>query len=131
MVHSPNPKPPPPPRPSPGSPWANPPKKKNLGCRYIQVRIHTHSVLIQTINQSLKRWENATSGRKTEATNLQNTEFLCFEFLKLVELLIHTVYSVNLHHYLGIYAVLGKKPIYTFTHLRNLGAGARKACKPP
>ena len=45
-----------------------------------------------------------TSGHKAQATNLQNIEFLCFEFLRLVELLSDTVRSTNLHHFLGIYA---------------------------
>ena len=66
--------------------------------------MHTDSFLIQTPNESLKRWENATSGHKAEAANPRKTEFLCFEFLRLVELLRDTVYSMNLHHFLGIYA---------------------------
>ena len=130
MVHSPNPIPPPP----PGRPWANPPKKKNRGCRYTQVCIHTHSFLIQTPNQSLKRWENATSGHKAKATNFQITEFLCFEFLRLVELLRDMFCCVNLRHLLGIYATfLGNlrrfgetfTPIYT-----TWGPGAKKPVNP-
>ena len=132
MVHFPNPIPPPPP-PAPSSPWANPPKK-SPGCRYIQVCIHTHSFLIQTPNQSLKRWENATSGHKAKATNLQKTEFLCFEFLRLVELLSDTVCCVNLRHFLGIYTTfIGNlrrfggnfTPIYT-----TWGPGAKKPVNP-
>ena len=50
-----------------------------------------------------KRWENTTSGHKAEATNLQNTNLLCFEFEGLVELLSDPVLFVNLHNFLGIY----------------------------
>ena len=130
MVHSTNPIPPPPPPAVHGQTH----QKKNPGCRYIQVCIHTHSFPIQTPNQSLKRWENATSGHKAKATNLQNTEFLCFEFLRLVELLSDTVCCVNLRHFLGIYANFignlrrfGEKftPIYT-----TWGPGAEKPVNP-
>ena len=110
-------------------------QKKNPGCRYIQVCIHTLSFLIQTPNQSLKQWENGTSGHKAKATNLQNGEFLCFEFLRLVELLSDTVCCVNLRNFLGIYATfLGNLRRFggkIYTHLHNVGAGGRKACKSP
>ena len=42
---------------------------------------------------------------KAEVTNLQNTELLCIEFVGLVELWSDTVLVVNLHHFLGIYAI--------------------------
>ena len=59
---------------------------------------------------------------QAEATNLQNIEFLCFEFLRLVVLLSDTVRCTDLHHFLGICATFlgnlrpfGEKftPIYT------------------
>ena len=73
-------------------------------------------------------------GHKAEATNLQNIEFLCFEFLRLVELLSDTVRSIRLHHFLGIYAIfLGNlrpfggnfTPIYT-----TWGPGAETPVNP-
>ena len=67
--------------------------------------VHTHSFLIQTPNESLRQWDKATSGHKAEATAFLKTELLYFEFLGLVELLSDTVLFVNLHHFLGIYAI--------------------------
>ena len=60
-------------------PWANPPKKKPSLPVYIGM--YTQIFLIQTRNQSYKRWENATWGHKAQATNVQNTILQCFEFL--------------------------------------------------
>ena len=132
QVHGAIPPPIPPPPPTLWQSLGNPSKKKP-GCRYKEVCIHTHSFLIQTPNQSLKRWENATTGHNDEATNLQNIEFRYFEFLRLLERLSDTVRSLNLHH-LGVYAIfLGNlRPVWGkfYTHLHNMGAGGRNACKP-
>ena len=63
--------------------------------------VHTHSFFMQTPNHSFKRWENAISGHTAEATNLQNTEWLCFEFLGIFKLLSDTILFVNLHPFRG------------------------------
>ena len=77
------------------------PKKILVAGIYKYVR--TYSFPIQTPNQSLKQWETTTSGYKAAATNLQatnqNTKFLCFEFLGLVERLSDTIFFPNLHHF--------------------------------
>ena len=65
---------------TPGSAWANPPKKKTQPAGLYKY-VHTNNFLVQTRNQSYKRWENATWGHKAQATNVQNTILQCFEFL--------------------------------------------------
>ena len=84
---------------NPGSAWANPLKKKTQPAGLYKY-VHTKFFLIQTRNQSYKRWENATLGHKAQATNVQNTTLQCFEFLYLVELLSDTVRFLNLHFFL-------------------------------
>ena len=96
--------------------------EQNPSCRYIQVCTHTF-IFNPDTNPIIE-----TVGKHTnEATNFQNTELLCFEFLGLVELLSDTVLFVNLHHFLGIYAifleiyaVLGKN-LHPITQSRGRG----------
>ena len=83
-------------------------KKKNPGLS-VHTSMYPHTFfsnsntkpIIEAVGTSLRHFG---SQDKTEATNLPNTEFLCFEFLRLVEVLANSVYSVNFRHYLGIYA---------------------------
>ena len=131
MVHFPNPIDPPPPR---ASARATPPGK-NPSCRYIQVCAHISfffNANIKPIIQTVGKRHSESQGRSDQSSI---TELLCFKLLGLVEALSDTVLFVNLHHFLGVYAifcgiygVLGEKfrPVSGI-----LGRGAEKPHKLP
>ena len=53
-----------------------------------------------------KTWaSDSDSSAESTSSSRSSIKFLCFEFLGLVELLSDTVCFVNLHHFLGIYAI--------------------------
>ena len=137
-VHGAFPKPHTPPPPPPRQSIGKPTKKKPWLLVYTSMFPHTFffNPMPKPIIEAVGKRHFGSQDRSNQPSN---TEFLCFEFLKLVELLSDTVCSVNLRHCLGIYAIFlgnlrrfGEKitPIYTTWGLGCVNPHKSPACSP-